>query len=648
MRVRAHLLCWLLLGLPLGACSAEGVPEPLGVHRNGLVPLGQIRQPTPSPHLAELVGYQDRYVYVANSNDGVAVYELLPTTPAPAGPDDPLTSWPQAPELQPGLALLVDRVELLRCTTLTLHPATDSLYCGEDSGTGIARFDITDPSAPQLDGSPWLPENQLPVRDILALDDRLLFARYDRGLAWTTIDAQGQLGELHEHPLTANVRMLAASDEHLWVLTADQGLFLLDRDSLELRASLAMPGPGLDLNTVGDRAIVALGSAGARIFEWTGEALEEVEAMHPPGVVSAVDLHGDAAAVVTLTGAWLYDLRESVPESIATDPATSAGAWSPDEPRLAGFRSAGDWTGAARDGAMLYARFVGDSLLITDWTWVERFAIDLDGFPTGVDVASGTYIPAEDAEVPLMLRNAGGVTQEIEVLSNDHELLERFELGPFETVVKRYPAELFEIDVAELMILRIYDRGGYAQRSATVVLRRPPLDQWPIVPHGEPAPGQLFPPVVIGTNELGQPDTIEPLALPLPGQPQRIVFYGSDCVAMWPEIDDLVWRTHAGTLADVDVVLASNDHVGYPGGAVERWLLDGLAWGFFDPAALGELGEMNPWENLYEQGFELRELPAAANHPTDYELDIDGRVIAAERQYRGTYPLFTAAVESAQ
>jgi hypothetical protein len=644
MRARVSLLC-----LVLASCGASTDPEPaqLGVHRNGLVPLGQIRQPTPSPHLAELVGYQDRYVYVANSNDGVAVYELLPTETPPADFDDPLSAWPQAPELQPGLALRVDRVELLRCTTLALHPTTASLYCGEDSGLGIARFDLTDPSAPALSGAPWQAESQIYVRDMLVLDDRLLLARYDRGLAWTTIDEQGQLGELQEHELGANVRMLAASDEHLWVLTADRGLIVLDPNTLEERASLAMPGPALDLSTAGDRAIVALGSAGARIVEWTGDALEHVEAMHPPGVVTAVDLHGDAAAVVTLSGAWLYDLRspDALPESIAADPVTAAGAWSPEEPRLAGFRAAGDWTAAARDGAMLYARFIGDSLLITDWTWVERYAIDLDGFPTGVDVASGTYVAAEAAEIPLVLRNSGGVPQEIEVLSIDHEPIERFELGPFETAVRRYPAERFELGVPVLLMLRVHDRGGYAARTATVVLRRPPLEEWPMVPYGEPAPGQMFPDVVLGTAELGQPTVVEPLALPLPDRAQRIVFYGSDCVAMWPEIDDLVWRARAGELGDVDVVFASNDHIGYQGGAAERWLIDGLAWGFFDPAAMGELIEQNPWEQLYEEAFELRELPAAANHPTDYELDAEGRVIAAERQYRGTYPLFAGALE---
>ena len=66
---------------------------------------------------------------------------------------------------------------------------------------------------------------------------------------------------------------------------------------------------------------------------------------------------------------------------------------------------------------------------------------------------------------------------------------------------------------------------------------------------------------------------VEPLALPLPNQPQRIVFYGSDCAAMWPDIDDLVWRIHAGELEPSSVVLASNDQVALQG-VVERWQLD--------------------------------------------------------------------------
>ena len=646
--MRAHVA---LLSLLLAACSAE--PErPLGVHRNGLVPLGQVRQPTPSPHLAELITHE-RYVYVANSNDGVAIYELLSAaTPEPSF-DDPLSGWSELAEQQPGLALVVDRVEEVRCTTLALHAPTASLYCGDDTERGIVRFDVTDPRAPHPTGELFQLDTQLAVRDMLVVGDRLLLARYDRGLEWTSIDAQGQLGELQEHALAANVRILStsdsASDEHLWLLSADRGLFLLDAQTLQERASLAMPGPALDLRSVGDRAIVGLGSAGARIIAWTGEALVEVEAMHPPGVVTAVDLRGDAAAVVTLTGAWLYDLREAaaLPESIAEDPSQAVGGWSPDEPRLAGFRPAGSWTAAHRNGAMLYARFVGDSLLVSDWTWVERFAVELDGFPTGVDVASSAYVPGEAETIPLVLRNAGGVTQEIEVQSHSDTLRDRFELAPFETVVRRYPAEHFEIGTPDLLLVRAYDRGGYVMRAASVVLRRPPLEQWPIVPHGEPAPGQQFPSVVIGTTALDDPTVVEPLALPLPEQAQRVVFYGSDCAAMWPEIDDLVWRVRAGELGDSTVVFASNDHVVYEG-VVERWLLDGLAWGFFDPFDLGPaLTEQNPWANIYEQGFELGELPSAANHPTDYELDPSGRVIAVERQYRGTYPLFAAALESA-
>lgn len=642
----------LPLALLLAACTAELEPEPepeppLGVHRNGLVPLGQIRQPTPSPHLAELISHDDRYLYVANSNDGVAVYELLSATTPEPSLDDPLSAWSDIPEAQPGLALRIDRVEEVRCTTLALHAPTASLYCGDDTERGIVRFDVSDPGDPRPTGELWQGDVLLAVRDMLVIDDRLLLARYDRGLGWASIDAQGQLGELQERALAANVRVLAASDEHLWVGSADRGLLLLDPQTLEERASLALPGPALDLRSVGDRAIVGLGSAGARIVEWTGSALEQVEAMHPPGVVTAVDLRGDAAAVVTLTGAWLYDLREAaaLPESITEDPSHAAGGWSPDEPRLAGFRAAGSWTAADRNGAMLYARFVGDSLLVSDWTWVERFAVDLDGFPTGVDVASSAYVPAEDQTIPLVLRNAGGVAQTIEIQSHSDTLRERFELAPFETVVRRYPAAHFEVGTPELLVVRVYDRDGQVMRAAMMVLRRPPLEQWPIVPHGEPAPGQSFPPVVLGTTALDDPSTVEPLALPLPEQAQRVVFYGSDCAAMWPEIDDLVWRAHAGQLGDTAVVFASNDHVVHEG-VVDRWRLDGLAWGFFDPGDLGPaLVEQNPWANIYEQGFELRELPSAANHPTDYELDASGRVIAVERQYRGTHPLFAAALE---
>jgi hypothetical protein len=60
----------------------------------------------------------------------------------------------------------------------------------------------------------------------------------------------------------------------------------------------------------------------------------------------------------------------------------------------------------------------------------------------------------------------------------------------------------------------------------------------------------------------------------------------------------------------------------------------------FGPAELGEaLVGLNPWTELYDQGFGLPELPGAAYHPTDYEIDEQGEVVLVEREYRGAHPL---------
>lgn len=621
----------LAIGLLLVGCSAEPAPY-LAPHRNGLIPVAQVQQPTPGPHLAQLAVLDDRWVYVANSNDVLAVYELSASEPARwAGPEDPLVDWPFAgePEGQPGLELRLAQAEgegEVRCTTVAVHAPTRSLYCGSDDGRGLSRFDLATPEQPVLESPSWSPE-PLFIRDLAVVGDHLYLARYDRGLSRAVIDDAGQLGALEDLGIAGNVRRLAGDEQgRIWVLTSDRGLVVVEPSEagvIEI-AALKLEGPALDLAVHGREAIVGLGSAGARVIAWTeAGTLEPRASFEPPGVVSAVDLRDGVAAVVTLTGAWLYDRRS-------------------DPPRLAGFRSAGAWHFGERTGSMLYARFVADDLLVSDWTWVERYAIDPDGAPTGVDLQRAVYVASEDSNVEVTLRNVGGFEQRVEVYSVGGEQLERFVLAPFAVDVRSYPAERFEIDVPELLSFVVYDGDGVVAHVSTKVLRRPPAADWPIDVHGKPAPGQLFPAVAIG---VGSVETMAPMWLPLPDRAQRVVFYGADCVAMWPEVEDLIWRSTSGELGPGTVVLAGFENV-LTNGVLDRWALVGVPWGVFGPDYLGPaLIGLNPWPELYEQGFGLHELPSAAYHPTDYELDATGTVIAVEREYRGRYPLFAAAFD---
>ncbi len=621
-----------MLGVALLAGCAAEPADLVGPERNGLIPVAQIEQPTPGPHLAQLAGLADRWVYVANSNDVLAVYELTASDPARwAGPEDPLADWPFAaePEGQPGLELRLDRapgVGEVRCTTLAVHEPTRSLYCGSDDGRGVRRFDLATPDQPSLDPAMGPPESAF-VRDLAIVGGHLYLARYDQGLSRIPIDAEGRLGPVESLAIAGNVRRLAGDEQaRIWALTVDRGLLVLadtPAGVVEL-ATLPIDGPALDLAVHGREAIVGLGSAGAQVIALTdATTLESIATLNPPGVVSAVDLRDDVAAVVTLTGAWLYDRRS-------------------DPPRLAGFRNAGAWHYGERTGSMLYARFVADDLLVSDWTWVERFAIDPAGEATGIDIPRAIYVASEAETVEIPVRNVGGLEQSITVYSLGGESIDRFVLAPFAEAVRSYPADRFEIAVPEISTFVVHQGDGVVARLSPVVLRRPPEADLPTAVHGKPAPGQTFPAVALGQGPLA---TMTPLWLPLPGQRQRVVFYGSDCVAMWPEVEDLAWRVTTGELGSATAVLAAEQNV-LTDGVIDRWALGGVPWGVFGPDYLGAaLLGINPWTELYDQGFGLPELPGAAYHPTDYEVDAQGRVIAVEREYRGSYPLIAASVE---
>jgi hypothetical protein len=617
----------IAIGLLLAGCGVEPqVHVDVPPHRNGLIPVAQVEQPTAGAHLAQIATLDDRWVYVANSNDVLAVYELTAADPSRwAGPEDPLADWPfhAEPEGQPGLELRLARAEgegEVRCTTLAVHAPTRSLYCACDDGRGLSRFDLAVPDQPALESPSWSPES-LFVRDLAVVGDHLYLARYDRGLSRAAIDDEGRLGALEQLDLAGNVRRLAGDDQgRVWVLTVDRGLLVVAPSEAGVTELAALPlaGPALDLAVHGREAIVGLGSMGARVIALTDAGtLEIVASFEPPGVVSAVDLRDDVAAVVSLTGAWLYDRRS-------------------DPPRLAGFRSSGAWHFEERNGSMLYARFVGDDLLVTDWSWVERFAIDPEGEATGIDIERAVYVASEAPDVEVALRNPGGIEQRVEVVRIGGERLDSFPLAPFATEVRRYPAASFEIDVPEPLFVTVFDGDCVVARVSTTVLRRPPALDWPIAIQGHPAPGQRFPAIALGQGPI---ETMTPLWLPLPDQAQRVVFYGSDCVAMWPEIEDLGWRSTSGSLGPGTVVLAAFENV-LTDGVIDRWALAGVPWGVFGSDYLGAgLIDLNPWTDLYEQGFGLHELPGAAYHPTDYEIDDQGVVIAVEREYRGAHEL---------
>ncbi|EDM80801.1 hypothetical protein PPSIR1_12998 [Plesiocystis pacifica SIR-1] len=643
-------LAWVaVLGLGAVTCSAPdsdaGGPSRDPLPR-GLVPMDQAIQPTEGPHLAEPVLHrfgEQVFLYVANSNDTVATYEVTPA----------------------GTLVLTDErapgVDEVRCTTLAIHEPSASLYCGNDDVSALDRYSLADPTRPVRDGQwPLYDDFRGLAADLEVHGDRLLIGSWDLGLVSMGIGPDGQLdGELVEAGIEGNFRRLTSAGEgRVWALTADRGVLMLEHagaGAFTELAQLPIDGPAMDLGFDQDhageggleRAAVALGSMGAQIVEWDGQSLRAGTSVHPPGVVSAADLDGDALAAVTLTGAYLYDLRADAHERVADRPG---GGWAPDEPPVAGYLDDGRWTSVEREGSLLHARMFEGELFMTDWNYIERVGVDLDGYPVGIDIQRAAYHAEGDAWIGVGVRNPGAVVQRVELLGVGGVVLNTAELGPFETAALYFPAERFELANPELVIAVVRERGLPVREYGSMVLRRPAAQGWPVEVHGAPAPGEAVPPVTLARSLEAVPGSpVETVTLPN-ARPERVVFLGSDCAAMWPELDDMAWRMREGDLRSPDGddaqargFLAIFDDLTVRGKET-RWRLVGLPWGFFGTELPPELGMANPWSDLYEDGFGIHELPGAAHHPTDYELDADGRVIAVEREYRGTHPLWAGSV----
>ncbi len=621
-----------LLGLVLAGCGV-GVESaaPSRARATGLIRLAQAEQTTPSPHLTEAL-IVDELVYVANSNDTFAIYELLD---------------------EGGLELVVEHPTGIlgerRCTSLAQHAPTASLYCGSDGILGVFRYDLSEALEPKLDGEDFNPPLVgLRVADMITAGDQLLMARYEHGLATAQIGPDGRLSSLVEQPELGNLRKLDVDDQgRAWALTVDRGLLVLEADAdggWTERWRLELDGPALGLGVDGSRAAVGLGSAGLAIVELDdGSGLIQTHALAPPGVVSAADVLGEVAVAVTLLGVFVYDLRElrAWPEdSRGEQPRESfdeGGA------RLAGYALAGPWDhpggrGAMLDGALL-ERDGELGLITTDWTWVERWGIDVDGFPAAVDVRRGEFLPAEADSLTVALRNPTPFALRVDYQVVGEREWTMVEIEPRASVSVSLEADRFEIDTPQLLLMRVWDGDDVVDVPGVTVLRRPPLADWPVADHGRPPPGAEFPQITLAT---GWPGAIEPLPVPTAGRRQRVVFYGTDCAAMWPEVEDLLWRVRSGRLGRDEVVLASHVDPTVEG-AFDRWGLDDARWGYFAKFAVPpEIHAQNPFDNLYEDGFVIYELPAAAHHPTDYVVDEAGVVIAVEREYRGEYALAQA------
>jgi hypothetical protein len=562
---------------------------------------------TVEDHLIEMVVHE-RHVYVANSSLGVSVMSL----------DDN------------GGVTLTDvgstYEELHRCTTLALHAASDTLYCGSDAPIGPqpgARIEVYDVSTPGL--ARWRESffvEEFSTRDVTVVGEQLLIQHFDGGLWTAEIDPQGGLSQLQATAVEGNARFSVGVGDRIVTLFGDvegEGaqLRLLEPGSFIELDRLPLRGPPLGLSADADgqpRVGVGLGSGGMAVVTIEGDTLQLERVLEPPAVVTTGLVAGDLAIAVTLSGAFAFELEQPTP-------------------RMFGFGPSGK-LGHERAGNMLHGLIHEGELLTSDWLWVERWAIDRGGEVLDLDVPRGIFLPPE-GPIRWRMRNPGEVRLRAEVWA-EREKLWAVEIEPGETidayVSAELRAELLPPDQPSIRLgVRAYDplvpsEGDPLSSTLLVLAQRQPDDLLP------PAVGDVFPTVMLEdiTHEL--------YSLPIPGGSQTI-WYWPDCALMWPQIEDLAFlERDAWELGRGEPILLTNFDVAVDGFG-ERWGLEGVTFGMWGVAA-PNVADANDWiddEDIYMPFF-IHELPGDAM-PTDFVMDGEGVVRSIERMYRGPWTL---------
>lgn len=631
MAVRTKLHSRLALALPcaLACACADEVQEPGPPPESELVAGLELRGADffiSDDHQVEVVVHGE-YAYVANSNVALGAAHL----DADGGVT---TTWR-------GLTY----EDLMRCTTLAVHAPSDTLYCGADDTTSVQKwgysihlFDLSDPEIPTLRGSAPL-ENRTHVRDIELIGERLVVHEFDGGIEVLPVMPDGELGPRTSLELEGNARYSVGVGELVVSLFADdsdtgQGaelrLYAVDEAGTEAEAwtlldllPLAGPPIGLSADVSGrERVAVALGSGGMAIVSVDEQqGLLAVERhLQPPAVVTWPLLDDEQVHAVTLSGIFSYALEG---EHAGTD----------GEPRLFGFGPAAQ-AGPDRAGNMLHGTFYGDELLVSDWLWLERWAVDPAGEVLDLDVPRGIYLQP-DGPVRWRMRNSGSQLLRAE-LWWDRKLRWSAEVEPESELLVELPADLREqlLNASErraVLGLRVHDpslpsNAVPVSTSAVVIAERPEDDLIP------PALGDPFPELTLASLER------EVFSFPLAEGSQTIWFW-PDCAMIWPQLEDLAWleRMDMDLGRGVPVMLANVriDDDGFD----RRWALAGARFGMWGAAA-PEVGDANDYidsEDIYMRLWNDT-LPGDAM-PTDYVMDEQGIVRSIERMYRGPWTL---------
>lgn len=586
------------LGL-LPACSADPTagPEP---PPSSLTP-ATVHLSSDGDHLAEIARHGDVFL-ITDSNDTLSAVRLTE-----AG----------------GLEVILDHVEGLglRCTTVDIHGPSDTAICSNEYDGRLYRFGLADPTAPAYLGEVPFEPDPVPVRDLHVWGDHLYIAAFGFGLWQAAISEDGMLGSPELVASPGNVRRVEHLGDALVLLVADRGLVVLEPDGegWTERAVAPLEGPSLDLAVRDDRAAVAMGSAGVAVFDLSAAVPRRLTTVHPPAVAVSADLHGTVLAVGALSGLFTYDL---------TDPDRPFGFVSSGEHRI------------PRPGTMLDLVFIGeDDLLVTDWSRVHRFAVDRAGSILDLDVPNGFYLGPDDP-LAFEVRNPSNLDMQVEIM-HFADRLGRASIPARTTTTVTLDDGIrdtwFPPDVVVDLQLLARDEHGAELGWNSVVVVRAREDHDPAT-EGQPGPGELFPSVWLAL------DSVDHMRLPLPEEAFRAIFFTEDCMAMWPEVQDAAWLWRQGRLdAGATPVLVTTGQIdlGHPEGVsfAARFGVEDVPSGFHENVPTDVADHNAPLEPLYDHGFALHRLESAAAHPSDYLVDATGRVVAAEREYRGAFPL---------
>jgi len=555
-------------------------------------------------HLVEMVVHEG-HVYAADSNSGVTVVRLEA--------DGSLTTTQNTP----------NPATVHRCTTLALDRASDTLYCGSDRTDDTAKielYDVSKPGSASLRGSFAI--NYDATRDVAVVGDTLLISSFESGLWTAQIDAQGDLSGLVELGIEGNARFAAGLDGRvvsLWSEPSELGALVrlsAREDFAELdRLALAGPPLGLSVDPEGHRVAVALGSGGAAILRLDDDELALERMLEPPGVTTGALVEGELGVAITLTGAFAWAL---------------AG----DEARIFGFGPAAQLSQVGA-GNMLHGVVHEGELLVSDWVFIERYAIDPSGEVLALDVPRGLHVPPTGA-IAWKVRNPGRTELRLDISTQRQGLLWSRAIAPGGVEEVSLDADTHaellspEEPVASLEIAArdpsLADDSAALWRTRMALVERNPDKPLP------PATGDLFPEITVENGAGGL------YTLPHASGTQTI-WFSPDCALMWPEIQDLAWLERAEIDLGRGTPVLLTDFAIDQSGYVDDWDLDSLElglWGAAAPAIGDANAELAP--SALEGPFIIADMPGDA-HPIDYVITGDGIIRSIERTYRGPWSL---------